>query len=200
MEQRQQQHSHPGATVWLSGLSGAGKSTIADGVADLLRRRGRRAAVLDGDEMRRRLSPELGFSKEDRDVNVRRIGFVARMLAENGVLSLVPVIAPYAVSRDAVRAEHLEHGLEYLEVHIAAPVEVCAARDVKGLYRKQASGLLSGLTGVDDPYEPPVDPRLRLDTDQYSVAECVERLYTVLAEANLVCDRCAHEDFPEDTA
>ena len=110
--------------------------------------------VLDGDEVRRGLSADLGFSKEDRNANVRRVGFVAQLLASHGVKVLVPVIAPYVGTRAEVRARHVEAGTPYLEVHVAAPVEVCMTRDVKGLYAKQAAGELTGLTGVDDPYEP----------------------------------------------
>jgi adenylylsulfate kinase len=170
-------HHHRGATIWLTGLSGAGKSAIAQG---------RRVVVLDGDEVRPRLSPDLGFSMVDRDANVRRIGFVARLLASNGVLSIVAVIAPYESSRAAVRAEHAAHGATYLEVHVAAPVNVCAARDTKGLYARQAAGELSGLTGVDDPYEPPGEPHLRLDTDRLTVDRSVARLYALLIDEDLI--------------
>lgn len=177
-------HDHPGATIWLTGLSGAGKTTIAEALADRLRTEGRRATVLDGDEMRRHLSQGLGFSKDDRDTNVRRIGYVARLLATNGALAIVAVIAPYESSRTAVRADHAAHDATYIEVHVAAPVEVCAARDVKGLYAKQAAGELSGLTGVDDPYEPPIDAHLRVDTDRLTVEESVALIYALLTRSN----------------
>ncbi len=140
-----------GATVWLTGLPSAGKSTLARAVAARLRAAGRRVEVLDGDEVRRFLSQGLGFSRADRHTNVQRIGFVAQTLAAHGVLVLAPVIAPYADSREAVRARHEANGTAYVEVHVATPVEVCAVRDVKGLYARQAAGELTGLTGVDDP-------------------------------------------------
>lgn len=177
--------SDRGATVWLTGLPSAGKSTIAQGLAGALRGEGRRVQVLDGDEVRVHLSAGLGFSKEDRDTNVRRIGFVAQLLSAHGVIVLVPVIAPYASSRGAVRDWHAERGTRYLEVHIATPVEVCSERDVKGLYARQAAGSLSGLTGVDDPYEIPVDPDLRIPAHEQTVAESVAALRALLTSADL---------------
>lgn len=174
-----------GATVWLTGLPSSGKSTIAGSMADVLRAEGRRVQVLDGDEVRAHLSAGLGFSKEDRDTNVRRIGFVAQLLAAHGVIVLVPVIAPYASSRSAVRTWHAERGTHYLEVHVATPVEICSERDVKGLYARQAAGTLSGLTGVDDPYEIPVDPELRIPAHEQAIAESVTALRALLASAGL---------------
>ena len=169
-----------GGTVWLTGLPSAGKTTIATGLAERLRAEGHRVQVLDGDEMRAALSADLGFSKEDRDINVRRIGYVAGLLAGHGVTAVVPVIAPYAVSREAVRERHAAQGVPYVEVHVATPVEVCADRDVKGLYARQAAGELSGLTGADDPYEEPVDPDLRIHTQGRTVAESVGQLHALL--------------------
>uniref|UniRef100_UPI0012B8BE58 adenylyl-sulfate kinase n=1 Tax=Streptomyces blattellae TaxID=2569855 RepID=UPI0012B8BE58 len=142
-----------GATVWLTGLPSAGKTTIARHLGERLKAEGHRVEVLDGDEIRRFLSAGLGFSREDRNTNVQRIGLVSEVLARNGVLSVVPVIAPYADSREAVRKRHDASDTPYIEVHVATPVEVCSERDVKGLYAKQAAGELTGLTGVDDPYE-----------------------------------------------
>jgi adenylylsulfate kinase len=174
-----------GATVWLTGLSGAGKTTIADAVARQLRAVGREVEVLDGDELRRGLSAGLGFSREDRDTNVQRIGFVAELLASHGVIAVVPVIAPYADSREAVRKRHQAAGTGYLEVHVSTPVEVCSERDVKGLYARQAAGELSGLTGVDDPYEAPEAPDLRLDTRGRSVEESAGAVHALLTERGL---------------
>ncbi|WP_410643351.1 adenylyl-sulfate kinase [Amycolatopsis sp. lyj-346] len=166
-----------GMTVWLTGLPSAGKSTIARGVAERLRARGRRVEVLDGDELRRGLTRDLGFSRADRTENVRRIGFVARLLSRNGVTVLVPVIAPYATSRLDVRSHHAEDGIAFAEVYVATPLGVCADRDVKGLYAEQRAGRLTGLTGIDDPYEPPVSPELALPAHTQSVAESVEALH-----------------------
>ncbi|MFJ9038067.1 adenylyl-sulfate kinase [Streptomyces sp. NPDC102406] len=174
-----------GATIWLTGLPSAGKTTIAYALADTLRAEGHRVEVLDGDEIREYLSAGLGFSREDRHTNVRRIGFLAELLARNGVLTLVPVIAPYADSREAVRKRHQEGGTAYLEVHVATPVEVCSERDVKGLYAKQAAGELTGLTGVDDPYEAPESPDLRIESHQQSVQESAAALRALLTERGL---------------
>ncbi|MFH8220460.1 adenylyl-sulfate kinase [Streptomyces sp. NPDC018057] len=174
-----------GATVWLTGLPSAGKTTIAHELATRLREEGHRVEVLDGDEIREFLSAGLGFGRADRHTNVQRIGFVAELLARNGVLALVPVIAPYTESREAVRARHVKNGTAYAEVHVATPVEVCAVRDVKGLYAKQAAGELTGLTGVDDPYEEPVSPDLRIESQHQSVQESAASVYALLSERGL---------------
>ncbi|WP_367045671.1 adenylyl-sulfate kinase [Streptomyces sp. Je 1-332] len=176
----------PGATIWLTGLPSAGKTTIARGLAGRLRTEGHRVEVLDGDEIRRFLSAGLGFSRADRDTNVHRIGLVAEVLARNGVLVVAPVIAPYADSRDAVRKRHEASGTTYLEVHVATPVEVCGERDVKGLYARHAAGALKGLTGVDDPYEAPVDPDVTLATQHQTPEESASAVYAVLAGRGLV--------------
>lgn len=169
-----------GATIWFTGLPSAGKTTIAQALATRLRAEGHRVEVLDGDEIRTELTADLGFGREDRLANVRRIGFVATALARHGVKALAPVIAPYRESRDAVRARHDAAGLTYVEVHVATPVEACAERDVKGLYAKQRSGEITGLTGVDDPYEAPLAPEVVLPTHELSVDEAVERVLEVL--------------------
>ena len=174
-----------GATVWLTGLPSAGKTTLARAVAERLTATGRRTEVLDGDEIRRFLSQELGFTRADRHTNVTRIGFLAQALACHGVLVLAPVIAPYAASRTAVRDRHAAAGTEYLEVHVATPVEICSVRDVKGLYARQAAGELTGLTGIDDPYEEPDAPELRIRTEGRSVAETAAELHAFLAERGL---------------
>jgi adenylylsulfate kinase len=171
-----------GATMWLTGLPSAGKSTLANALASRLRDEGRRVEVLDGDTVRGWLSADLGYSKRDRDANVLRIGNVAQLLARNDVIVLAAVVAPYAATRDAVRANHEAAGIEYLEVHVAAPVKVCIERDVKGLYARQRAGEISGLTGIDDPYEAPESPTIRVETHVISVAECVDNLYGVLAQ------------------
>ncbi|MEU2626905.1 MULTISPECIES: adenylyl-sulfate kinase [Kitasatospora] len=174
-----------GATVWLTGLPSAGKTTLAFALAERLRAEGHKVEVLDGDEIREFLSKGLGFTKEDRHTNVTRIGFVAEKLASNGVKVLAPVIAPYADSRTAVRERHAANGTDFLEIHVATPVELCAERDVKGLYAKQAAGEISGLTGVDDPYEAPQDPELRLQTRGREVAESAAELHAFLTTRGL---------------
>ncbi len=173
-----------GATVWLTGLPSAGKTTIARELAGRLREEGRRVELLDGDEIREFLSAGLGFSRADRHTNVQRIGFVAELLARNGVTALVPVIAPYADSRDAVRERHEANGTAYVEVHVATPVEVCSVRDVKGLYAKQAAGEISGLTGVDDPYEEPLKPDLRIESQDQTVQESAAAVHALLTEGD----------------
>ncbi|WP_052591817.1 adenylyl-sulfate kinase [Luteipulveratus mongoliensis] len=167
-------------TVWLTGLSGAGKTTVAEALAERLRSEGRSVEVLDGDELRTNLSAGLGFSREDRSTHVRRVGFVAELLSRHGVVSLVPVIAPYADARHDVRAHHDKHDTSYLEVHVATPLAECARRDVKGLYAKAESGELTGLTGVDDPYEAPEEPDLRLDTTGIDLSTAVDHVHQLL--------------------
>jgi adenylylsulfate kinase len=175
-----------GATIWLTGLPSSGKSTLALELARRLRDRGERTEILDGDEVRARLGFEGKFSRADRDVHVRRVGWLALLLARNGVKALVPVIAPYADIRAEVRAEHLAEGVTYLEVHVATALDECVRRDVKGLYARQRAGLISGLTGVDDPYEAPVDPDLRLPTEGRPVAGCVDDLVDLLVKQGLL--------------
>ncbi|WNE99748.1 adenylyl-sulfate kinase [Streptomyces luomodiensis] len=175
-----------GFTVWLTGLPSAGKTTIATALAGLLRATGRRVQVLDGDEVRATGSLGLGFSRADRETHVRRVGYAAQRMAARGACVLVPVIAPYAGSRAAVRTRHEAEATPYVEVHVATPVEVCSRRDVKGLYAQQAAGEPTGLTGVDDPYEPPESPDLRLDTRDSTVSACAGRLYAHLMERGLV--------------
>ncbi|GFN00606.1 adenylyl-sulfate kinase [Streptomyces fulvorobeus] len=175
----------PGATVWLTGLPSSGKSTIARALVHRLAPQGRRVEVLDGDENRARLTADLGFSREDRIANVRRIGLVAEVLARNGILTLVPVIAPYADARAAVRGNHERSGTPYLEIHVATPVEVCAERDVKGLYARQAAGDLVGLTGVDDPYEAPRAPDLAVPAHRQRPEESAALLFDLLSARGL---------------
>jgi adenylylsulfate kinase len=184
-QEKQMSVTDQGATVWLTGLPSAGKTTIAYALAERLRGDGHRVEVLDGDEIREFLSSGLGFTREDRHTNVQRIGFVAELLASNGVKVLVPVIAPYADSREAVRKRHQAQGTTYLEVHVATPVDVCSVRDVKGLYARQAAGEISGLTGVDDPYEAPETPDLRLQTQDHTVEDSAAVLTALLVEKGL---------------
>jgi adenylylsulfate kinase len=166
-----------GATVWLTGLPSSGKTTLAYALEKKFIEAGQRVEVLDGDVIREGLTADLGLSPEDRRTNVRRIGFVAELLSRNGVVAICPVIAPYRDARDDVRAKHEGR---FIEVHVATPVELCSERDVKGLYAKQRAGKLSGLTGVDDPYEAPLDPEIRIDTTGKTLDESVEELWQAL--------------------
>ena len=163
-----------GATLWFTGLPSAGKSTIAHAVAADLRSVGRRVQVLDGDEVRPHLSVGLGFDRESRDINVKRIGYVARLLAAHGVVVLVPVIAPYTDARAAVRADHAAHDVPFAEVFVSTSLDLAESRDVKGLYAKARRGELSGMTGVDDPYERPTTAELVIDTGRVDLATSVE--------------------------
>jgi len=156
-----------GCCVWFTGLSGAGKSTIAEIVVAELRARGRYVELLDGDEVREHLSKGLGFSKEDRDTNIRRIGFVASLLARNGVVAVTAAISPYRSLRDEVRG-WIDN---FVEVHVATSLEDCEARDVKGLYAKARAGEIPEFTGVSDPYEPPHAPEVRIETSGRTPAE-----------------------------
>jgi bifunctional enzyme CysN/CysC len=151
-----------GLTIWLTGLSGSGKTTIANAVAARLAAAGRSTYLLDGDVVREGLSADLGFSASDRTENVRRIGEVARLMADAGLVVLVPVISPYRAGRDRVRAIHESAGLRFVEVHVDTPLEVCEQRDPKGLYARARAGDLHGMTGIDDPYEPPKAPDIVL--------------------------------------
>lgn len=176
-----------GATVWLTGLPSAGKTTLATALATRLAAGGAGPVEnLDGDEVREFLSKGLGFSREDRDTNVLRIGWVASTLAKHGVLVLASVISPYAETRAAVRALHEERGTRFVEVHVATPVDVCRERDVKGLYARQRAGELAGLTGVDAPYEAPPAPDVRIATQEQSLEQSVDQLLAGLVERGLV--------------
>jgi bifunctional enzyme CysN/CysC len=163
-----------GATVWFTGLSGSGKSTIAAALSERLVAEGRLTYTLDGDNLRHGLNGDLGFSAEDRAENVRRVAEVARLFADAGVVTLVPVISPYRAGRDHARALHEAADLTFLEVHVDAPLEVCEARDPKGLYVTARAGELMGFTGVDDPYEPPLRPDLVLETATTSPTDAAE--------------------------
>ena len=165
-----------GITVWLTGLSSAGKTTIGNAVCDRLMQAGRKTELLDGDVFRRQLCKDLGFSRQDRDENIRRIGFVANLLTRNGVIVLVSAISPYRAIRDEQR---LRIG-DFVEVFVNAPLTVCERRDVKGLYKKARSGQILGFTGIDDPYEPPLHPELECFTDRESIAESASKVLQFL--------------------
>lgn len=167
---RWERHGLSGATIWLTGLSGSGKSTLANAVAARLLELDRPAAVLDGDNVRHGLNSDLGFSAADRAENVRRLGEVAALIADAGLVAVVPVISPYGADRDRVRAAHRTAGLPFVEVFVDTPLAVCEARDPKGLYAKARAGELTGMTGIDDPYEAPADPELRVQPGDLDAA------------------------------
>ncbi len=167
-----------GLTVWLTGLSGAGKSTIGAAVRDTLHSQGYRVELLDGDEVREFLSKGLTFSKEDRDENIRRIGYVAELLTRHGVIAIVSAISPYREARDSVR-RRIPH---FIEVYVNAPLAICEARDVKGLYRKARAGHIAHFTGIDDPYEPPLTPELECRTDLEQINESTEKILTAILQ------------------
>ena len=168
--------SDKGLTVWLTGLSGAGKSTIANALAEELRSQGRKVEILDGDVVRENLSKGLGFSKEDRDINIRRIGFVAELLTRNGVVVIVAAISPYRAVRDEVR----EMVGRFLEVHVDCTIEELTRRDVKGLYAKALAGEIKNFTGVSDPYEAPLDPEVRVDSGAETLEESLAKVLAAI--------------------
>ena len=182
----QQQQRHQGFVLWFTGLSGAGKSTLATRVAGVFAARGYRVEVLDGDEVRTHLSKGLGFSKEDRDTNVRRIGFVARLLARHGVIAITAAISPYADVRAEMRAAAEAADVPFVEVYVSCPVSVLAERDVKGLYKKALAGEIEHFTGVSDPYEPPQNPEVTVDSSRESVDESAAKVLDYLAQAGLI--------------
>ena len=171
-----------GVAVWFTGFSGAGKTTIANALEKELGSLGYSYEVLDGDEIREHLTKGLGFSKEDRDTNIRRIGFVAKLLARNGVIVLVPVISPYRAIRDEMRGQ-IDN---FVEVFVNAPIEVCEARDVKGLYKKVRAGEIKQFTGISDPYEPPLNPEVECRTDLEELDESVAKIINKLKELNYI--------------
>jgi bifunctional enzyme CysN/CysC len=170
-----------GATVWFTGLSGSGKSTVATAVERRLIESGRPAYVLDGDNLRLGLNGDLGFSAADRSENVRRVGHVASLLADAGVVALVPLISPYRADRDRVRALHEAAGIPFVEVFVDTPIELCEQRDPKGLYKKARAGELRGFTGIDDPYEAPAAPELVLRPDAGDADAMAATVITLLA-------------------
>jgi adenylyl-sulfate kinase len=173
---------HEGFVLWLTGLSGAGKTTLAMALEAALRQRAVRIERLDGDTVRKSLTRDLGFSKEDRDTNIERVTFVAQLLSRNNVGVIAAFISPYAAMRQVAR----EQTTNFIEVFVDAPLEVCIARDTKGLYQKALRGEIPNFTGVNDPYEAPTQPDLHLYTDLDSVEACVEKVLSLLEERGLI--------------
>ncbi len=169
---------HKGFTLWFTGLSGSGKSTLSDHVERYLRAQGYRVEVLDGDIVRTHLSRGLGFSRRDRDTNIKRIAFVCSLLTRNGVICISAAIAPYREARKWARQQIGN----FVEVYVKCPIEICRQRDVKGLYKLAEDGRLKNFTGVDDPYEEPEHPELVIETDKETIEESVERIFAKLIE------------------
>ena len=185
-EERAKLLAQKGATLWFTGLSGSGKSTIAYTLEHALVQQGRLAYVLDGDNIRHGLNKNLGFSAADREENIRRIGEVAKLFADCGVLTMTSFISPYRADRDKVRALHVEGKLPFIEVFVNTPIETCEQRDPKGLYKKARAGEIKGFTGIDDPYEAPVNPEVILDATSTSPQEATVLLLEYLQKQGIL--------------
>ncbi|MGH9755851.1 MAG: adenylyl-sulfate kinase [Blastocatellia bacterium] len=186
-----------GFTLWFTGLSGAGKTTLTNALILQLRARGVRVEAIDGDEVRANLSKGLGFSKEDRDTNIRRIGYVSRLLARNGVGVIAAAISPYREIREEVRGAIEADGAVFVEVFIKASLDALIERDVKGLYKKALAGEIKQFTGVSDPYEEPLDPELVVETDRETVEESAAKILAKLEELNLIASARQSNDATE---
>jgi adenylylsulfate kinase len=185
-EERNALLKQKGCTIWFTGLSGSGKSTIAFTLEHALVQRGRLAYVLDGDNIRHGLNKNLGFSAQDREENIRRIGEVAKLFADAGVITMTSFISPYRKDRDNVRALHVEGKLPFIEVHCATPIETCEQRDPKGLYKKARAGQLKGFTGIDDPYEAPEKPEVTIDATGTSPQDAAVQLIEYLEKNGIL--------------
>ena len=174
--------SQKGFTVWFTGLPCSGKTTIADRVAEVLRNNGHRVERLDGDIVRQGLTSDLGFTKEDRDENIKRVTFVSKLLTRNGVIILATFVSPYRERRKKTREEIGD----FIEVYTRCPIEVCIARDVKGMFKKALAGEISNFTGIDDPYEEPDNPELIVDTDKKSIDESVQKVLNKLNKLSYI--------------
>ena len=182
--------ANTGFTIWFTGLSGSGKSTLSEIIEERLKARGRNVEILDGDIVRTHLSKGLGFSREDRDTNIKRIAFVCGLLTRNGVICISAAIAPYGEAREWARHEIKN----FVEVYVKCPIEVCRQRDVKGLYKLVDEGKIKNFTGVDDPYEEPEHPDLVIETDKESIEESVERIFAKLVELGYLEAEETNED------
>ena len=174
-----------GLTLWFTGLSGSGKSTLATYLLPKLKELGKRVEILDGDEVRENLSKGLGFSKEDRDTNIRRIGFVANLLARNGVVAITAAISPYRDVRNEVRSKALA---AFVEVYVHCPIDVLEDRDTKGLYKKAKAGIIKNFTGISDPYEAPESPEVTVDTSKETIEESAEKILGFLRKRGLLAE------------
>lgn len=179
-------NDHKGFTLWMTGLSGSGKSTITDVLIDAFEDRDIPLEVLDGDVVRENLSKGLGFSKEDRDINIRRIAFVADLLSRNGVPVITAAISPYREIRDEARKMHEDAGATFVEVYVATSLEDCEARDTKGLYAKARSGEIKEFTGISDPYEEPLNPEIRVETHDKTPEQSAEQVLAYLEAEGLI--------------
>ncbi len=173
---------HKGFTLWFTGLSGSGKSTISEILAARFREAGMKVEVLDGDVVRTHLSKGLGFSKEDRDINIRRIGFVCDLLSRNGVIAIAAAISPYRAIRDEVRAQTAN----FVEVYVHCPLDMLVERDVKGLYKKALAGEIAQFTGVSDPYEAPLNPEVTVDSSRETPEESSDKVWSKLEQLGLI--------------
>lgn len=185
-DERKELRKQAGCTIWLTGVSASGKSTIASGLEQLLLQRGLAAYRLDGDNIRFGLNKDLGFSEEDRNENIRRISEVTRLFADSCTTSITSFISPYRVDRDRARELHKEAGLSFIEVFIDVPLEIAEQRDPKGLYKKARNGIIKDFTGISAPYEAPITPELHLRTDLKSIEECVDIIYQYLINEKLI--------------
>lgn len=183
---RQEILCQKGCTIWLTGLPSSGKSTTAFTLEHELTKQGRLAYVLDGDNIRHGLNKNLGFSAEDREENIRRIGEVSKLFADTGIITITSFISPYKCDRDHARAIHDAVGIKFFEIFIDTPVEICEIRDPKGLYAKARTGEIKGFTGIDDPYEYPEIPELILKTNELSPAQCARKIMELLRENKLI--------------
>jgi adenylylsulfate kinase len=185
-EHREKILGHRGATLWFTGLSGSGKSTVAVELEGMLNELGMLSYRLDGDNVRMGINKNLGFSAEDRTENIRRIGEVAKLFVDSGVIALSSFISPYRDDRDQVRALHEAAGMDFIEVFVDCSLEAAEARDPKGLYKKARAGEIKNFTGIDDPYEKPDSPEIHLHSDQQTLEEEVNEIFSVLRERGII--------------
>ncbi|BAP70869.1 adenylyl-sulfate kinase [Kluyveromyces marxianus] len=184
--ERKELRKQSGCTLWLTGLSASGKSTIACALEQLLLNKGLSAYRLDGDNIRFGLNKDLGFSEQDRNENIRRISEVSKLFADSCTIAITSFISPYRIDRDKARELHKEGELKFIEVYVDVPLEVAEQRDPKGLYKKAREGIIKEFTGISAPYEAPVSPELHLRTDQQSVEECALQIYEYLVKEGLI--------------